>query len=871
MKKILFLKLFLILILNIHCNGSNLIYIDSYGMKITSGDFKAYEFTNGTKGMLLDEKKLESGVIDLNPGNSNSNILIELTNASFTNISTGKTTTFGSNHTWSTIITLSENNSSKDNPLQINPLTSIGTALAKYKITYSLEEEESIIRSKNLIGDHFKLDINKSPALTEESSENTSLDYSSEENLPYFLAIAGLSQLAKELSYENNVLVLDSELTILDITQLLIEDILYDGILNGFSRNGLITIGNYIFSAKTLKDDLVDAIEKYMSEKGIQETPAIFALIQSLSNNNSEIFLTSGDLDFDPPQITLLEPSEYSFLHNQARLFFQVSDQAEIESIMVYVYDSNQILIEDLDFDPNFFDGFINTNFIPDGPFYIRVIIRDINGNFTDEILNFYADNSGPGITSNLYEDMVARSTIEIQVVANDLLTGAGTDQVNIKIDNTYINNGQRINETHFIFEFDTFTYSDGYHVFTIEAIDILGNINYAEHTILINNVVLSFNSYVSNNGEILSGNYSTEYVGDLNNDGFPDIINTRHRLYNNMKVHLGDQDPNYQTSFDFIDNDWDLTYGVSIAGNCDIDADGYIDTVAGPTPHTLRSSFTAYLGPFDSNDGWANSIEIPSPIAFDMDFGTNVQCLDVNGDNYADIITNDGSSNTTWIYFGPDLDSYISISAPDYKIIKVGDIDNDDVNDFIIGNRLFYGSSDNSFTRFTDISLPFNSAIGLGDVNSDGYDDIAIGDKYNIDPDQQNFGVAKILFGGTQFPNDFVPFEVFPPYACENFGAYVAGGDIDGDGNRDLIVSSPNNNVNAHENAGEIFIFFGPSFQDFRSIISSNPQRLMYFGTNIRSGFDLNLDGRDDLITQEPSVPGILGNTGSFYVFYDL
>lgn len=167
-----------------------------------------------------------------------------------------------------------------------------------------------------------------------------------------------------------------------------------------------------------------------------------------------------------------------------------------------------------------------------------------------------------------------------------------------------------------------------------------------------------------------------------------------------------------------------------------------------------------------------------------------------------------------------------------------------------------------NSLGDSSETQDRFGWALAAGDFNNDGRDDLAIGS-----PGEDSFtGQVTIIYGtagGLNGSTLVLSQDSGPgtPEAGDNFGAYLATGDFNGDGYADLAVASiteslelPAGTIN---NAGAVSIYFGgPGGLSNTGAFIFSEDDLVGGGTHADSTMgralaagDINNDGRDDLV----------------------
>jgi hypothetical protein len=186
---------------------------------------------------------------------------------------------------------------------------------------------------------------------------------------------------------------------------------------------------------------------------------------------------------------------------------------------------------------------------------------------------------------------------------------------------------------------------------------------------------------------------------------------------------------------------------------------------------------------------------------------------------------------------------------------LAVGDADGDGKGDIAVGapmedvsgneaqGRLYVFSGADGSPLLTldhpgsEAGAYFGSSVAVGDVNGDGEEDIVVGAP----------GSGEVYV----FPSpDFLE-----PYALEspdpqyggNFGASVAVDEVDDDGRQDVVVGAYGEDVGGSEDQGRAYVFSGADSSLLLTLDTLDPQAAALFGSSVAAG-DVDGDGRADI-----------------------
>jgi hypothetical protein len=170
------------------------------------------------------------------------------------------------------------------------------------------------------------------------------------------------------------------------------------------------------------------------------------------------------------------------------------------------------------------------------------------------------------------------------------------------------------------------------------------------------------------------------------------------------------------------------------------------------------------------------------------------------------------------------------------------GDVNGDGHADFVVSESgdgrvgrvyVYLGNASGFSTSPTILNRIGIPATGAGDLNGDGFADIVLADTSA----RSENGAVYVFFGSANGPSSTpLVFEGYPtPNIGDGFGAsLVRAGDIDNDGNGDILIGSPSFN----QHSGRATILFGSRSitPPGRSMLIDPPNR-MRFGAIIAGG----------------------------------
>lgn len=342
-----------------------------------------------------------------------------------------------------------------------------------------------------------------------------------------------------------------------------------------------------------------------------------------------------------------------------------------------------------------------------------------------------------------------------------------------------------------------------------------------------------------------MSGIRTTAYgmgasVGDYNNDGWVDLYVTalgRNQLYRNqgdgtfreLAEHAGVDDSGWSVSAAFLDFDRDgwLDLYVGHYLNWDRDASPPCFAASGKRVYCAPQSYFAQQSQLYHNDRGGTFTNVTAAAGMAAQFGPalGVTTADFNGDGWVDLyVANDGHPNQLWINQRDgtfkDVGLLSGAAFSEYGKAKAGmgvdagDFDNDGDEDVFVtnltgeGHDLYVNDGSGTFeTRSAVAGLAYTTLpyTGFGtawlDIDNDGWLDLITvnGTVQRIDAlvranDPTPLRQRKQIFRNTGHGRfEDVTGLAGPVFDGLDVGRGAAFGDIDNDGDTDIIVGNNN------------------------------------------------------------------------------
>jgi len=333
---------------------------------------------------------------------------------------------------------------------------------------------------------------------------------------------------------------------------------------------------------------------------------------------------------------------------------------------------------------------------------------------------------------------------------------------------------------------------------------------------------------------------------------------------------------------------------GWAVAGAGDVDDDGNGDLIlGGPGAGTAADGAYVVLGPVSGRVSLSYAEAHLEGSAAGVEAGYAVAGGDVNDDGYSDLLlgapaeSEDGAiTGAAYLFYGPDVAdcepycegaTLAGEQAGDRAgaAVALGDVHGDGYLDLLVGapsrwdagaaylvfgppdGQVLLGDADLVLSGASDGGAA-GSALGMGDLDDDGRADVLV-----LDPAAGAGGTLYVVTDASVTTLDLgaAPVRLVGEQDA-SFGSFSAGGDLDDDGDADLIVGLTLESGDAAERAA--LIWYGPlegeltpdgadAWIDSQGLYANG-------GLVVAAGGDVDRDGADDLLLGAPEAEVMAG-----------
>lgn len=431
-----------------------------------------------------------------------------------------------------------------------------------------------------------------------------------------------------------------------------------------------------------------------------------------------------------------------------------------------------------------------------------------------------------------------------------------------------------------------------------------------------INGIATAAKTTLENNQATAYFGYSVSTAGDVNGDGFSDVIVGSYQFDNGQNnegaafiYHGSANGIGTAIAKQLECNQGGAQYGVSVAAAGDVNADGYADVIVGANFYDNgqgnEGGAFVYEGSASGTNSTATSVQESNQV--NAYLGSSAASAgDVNGDGYSDVIVGahmydkgEADEGVAFVWLGgarnPSSSTTTILTSKEFgslsadAVAGAGDVNGDGYNDIVIGASNYdngdidegvvfvcYGSAtgvnfgNKTILEKNQANAAFGYSVsGAGDVNGDGYEDIVVG-ALNYDVSKNNQGAAFIYYGGSSGINTLPAATLKHDQAECGFGYSVThAGDVNGDGYGDIAIGVPFYS-NVENTEGAVFVFHGSlsGITTVSKILEGN-QPAAQLGVDVSWAGDVDANGFDDILAGAWNYDNLEQDEGAAYVYF--
>jgi hypothetical protein len=291
-------------------------------------------------------------------------------------------------------------------------------------------------------------------------------------------------------------------------SQLLYQDVLADGKLDGQGSTGQLSFGALNIESNTYRDGLALAMVGFVRSSDNRSGIAVSNMLDyathlsAVQNNDTAVLFSNQSpepISGIEPTISNLAPEDQEPAYGMTQFTFDVMDFAGIQSVE-FTFGNNPTETTSNFENPAFT---VDTTQYADGTYPVVIEATNLSGNTATETIDVIVSNEGTTI-SNLDpgEGGVVRGTYQLEA---DMYDPVGIDYRYFYIDGDQ-QTGLTQTGTGYAKDIDTTIYSDGAHDFRVYAQNSVGDETEKTVSFTIDNTAPAVSNYPVDDGEFLDG-----------------------------------------------------------------------------------------------------------------------------------------------------------------------------------------------------------------------------------------------------------------------------------------------------------------------------------------------------------------------------